>query len=382
MHGAGRADEAITFARESVEHHRGLFLHDPVLHSAGLAAALDNLANRLGANLGHYQEAISVAEEAGDLFRELASIDADSGLEGLASSLNNRSVWQGRLGYDAASLKSALGCVAARRRLATENPALYSDALASALTSLSTRLEKAGQREESIAAAQEAVGILQRLAETDATHRADLAHALHNLGNRLTGTEAVGPGERAVAVYRQLCEADDGDRREHHPRLALSLRNLAISLDEAGQGLDAVDPAYESVKLYRELVDSNPDAHLPSLATALTSLSTRLEKAGQREESIADAQEAVGILQRLAETDATHRADLAHALHNLGNRLTGTEAVGPGERAVAVYRQLCEADDGDRREHLPALALSCETWQSVWTKQGKALMPLIRLTSP
>ncbi len=100
--------------------------------------------------------------------------------------------------------------------------------------------------------------------------RAELARVASNLGVRLSNLgrrlEALPPAEEAVKLYRELFEQNPDAFR---PALATSLNNLANRLSELGRRLEALPPAEEAVKLYRELFEQNPDAFRPDLAKSL-----------------------------------------------------------------------------------------------------------------
>ena len=61
-----------------------------------------------------------------------------------------------------------------------------------------------------------------------------------------------------------------------------------------GRRQDALAPAEEAVRLYRELADANP-AFLPDLAMALSNLGVRYSEVGRRQDALAPAEEAVRL---------------------------------------------------------------------------------------
>ena len=61
-----------------------------------------------------------------------------------------------------------------------------------------------------------------------------------------------------------------------------------------GRRQEALAPAEEAVRLYRELAETNP-AFLPDLASALTNLGNRYSEVARRHEALAPAEEAVRL---------------------------------------------------------------------------------------
>jgi tetratricopeptide (TPR) repeat protein len=222
--------------------------------------------------------------------------------------------------------------------------------LASALNNLSNRLSALGQRENALAAVQEAVDLYRALAAARSNaFTADLASALHNLSNRLSDLgqreNALAAGQEAVALRRTLAAVDPD---AFTPGLALALNNLSARLSALGQREDALAAVQEAVDLYRSLAAARPDAFTADLASALNNLSIDLSALGQRETGLAAVQEAVDLYRALAAArpDA-FTADLASALNNLsislsnlGRRETALAAV---QETVTLYRALAVA---------------------------------------
>ena len=82
----GRREEALTQAEEAVRLYRQLAAARPDAFLPNLAMSLNNLANRLS-DLGRREEALAQAEEAVRLRRQLAAARPDAFLPALAKSL-------------------------------------------------------------------------------------------------------------------------------------------------------------------------------------------------------------------------------------------------------------------------------------------------------
>jgi len=83
----GRREEALTTAQEAVELHRDLAAARPGAFRPDLAMSLNNLANTLS-NLGRREEALVAVREAAALYRELAAARPDAFRPYLATSLS------------------------------------------------------------------------------------------------------------------------------------------------------------------------------------------------------------------------------------------------------------------------------------------------------
>jgi tetratricopeptide (TPR) repeat protein len=124
-----------------------------------LAMSLNNLANRLS-DLGHREEALTAAQEAVQLRRQLAAARPDAFLPDLAMSLNNLANRLSDLGHREEALTAAQEAVQLRRQLAVARPDAFLPDLAMSLNNLANRLSDLGRREEALTAAQEAVTVL------------------------------------------------------------------------------------------------------------------------------------------------------------------------------------------------------------------------------
>ncbi|WIN00121.1 tetratricopeptide repeat protein [Actinoplanes oblitus] len=260
------------------------------------------------------------------------------------------------------ALAPAEEAVTIRRRLAEQNPDAYLPDLAASLNNIGTSLSELGRREQALAPAEEATGIYRRLAEQNPdAYLPDLAGSLNNLGTRLSGLgrreQALAPAEEAVTIRRRLAEQNPD---AYLPHLAASLNNLGTRLSGLGRREQALAPTEEAVTIRRRLAEQNPDAYLPHLAASLNNLGIRLSGLGRREQALAPAEEATGIYRRLAEQNPdAYLPHLAASLNNLGIRLSELgrreQALAPAEEATGIYRRLAEQNPD---AYLPDLAMS------------------------
>ena len=253
------------------------------------------------------------------------------------------------------------------RDLARDNPAFLPD-LASALNNLGIRYSEVGRRQDAVAPAEEAVQLCRDLARDNPAFLPDLARALNNLGIRYSevgrGQDAVAPAEEAVQLRRDLAR----DNPAFLPDLASALNNLGIRYGEVGRGQDAVAPAEEAVQLYRDLARDNP-AFLPHLASALNNLGTRYSEAGSPEHAEAAWQETLSGISPL------------DAVFLLTNRAADADAGNP-EAALWLAAALRHASDDrgltaaiheEARRHW---AVAPAAFSSVWTQHTGQQAPV------
>ena len=265
----------------------------------------------------------------------------------LAASLNNLSLRLGVLGQREEALAASEEATDTYRELAAARPDAFRPDLAGGLNNLSNRLGDLGRREDALAAIQEAVSIRRELAAAlpDA-FGPDLAGSLNNLSLRLGDLgrreDALAAIQEAVSIRRELATARPD---AFGPDLALSLSNLSLRLGDLGRREDALAAIQEATDTYRELAAARPDAFRPDLAMSLNNLSLWLGDLGRREDALAAIQEATDTYRELAAArpDA-FRPDLAMSLNNLSNRLGDLgrreDALAAIEEATDTYGEL------------------------------------------
>lgn len=249
------------------------------------------------------------------------------------------------------------------------------------LSELALRLSRAGRRDEAVAPAEQAVALYRQLADADPrTYLPNLAASLHNLGKFLTdrGRRDDGLAQivKAVALYRRLVDIDPAAL----PLLAMSLNSAGVALAELGRDQEAVAPTVEAVAIQRRLIDADPSAGLSGLAQSLANLGIRLSHQGHKPDALEATREAVELYRRLVDINpAAHLPGLANSLNGLGTRLSELgrqeEALDPATEAVELYRRLV---DTNLAAHLPDLAWSLNTLGnrlSALGRQEEALGP-------
>ncbi|GAA4976442.1 hypothetical protein GCM10023334_102880 [Nonomuraea thailandensis] len=223
--------------------------------------------------------------------------------------------------------------------------------LARALTDLAAALDRAGEREEGLRVALEAVALWRELTDGNTAHRPGLATALTDLAATLDkgGEHHVGlrVALEAVALWRELTDGNTA----HRPGLATALSSLSSALDRVGEHREQLRVAREAVALWRELTDGST-----GLASALTTLSVALNSAGEHREDLRVAQEAVALWRELTDGNTAYSPDLATALNNLAAALYRAgkyhEALPVARESVALWRDLVDGNTG----HSPTLA--------------------------
>ena len=231
------------------------------------ARHFNNAGNYLS-DLGRREEALTAAQEAADIRRELARARPEAFTPDLARSLNNLGNVLSGLGRREEALTAAQGAVDIRRELARSRPEAFTPDLARSLNNLAAMLSELGRREEALTAAQEAADLYRALARSrPEAFTPDLAGSLNNLGNVLSGLgrreEALTAAQEAVDIRRELARARP---EAFTPDLAASLNNLAAMLSELGRREEALTAAQEAADLYRTLARARPEAFTPDLA--------------------------------------------------------------------------------------------------------------------
>ncbi|WP_053651319.1 SAV_2336 N-terminal domain-related protein [Streptomyces sp. XY431] len=229
-----------------------------------------------------------------------------------------------------------------------------------ALRQLSSSLLQLGDSAESITLCQQAVAILDGLADSGSPFfdAALLADTLDDLAIRLITTDppaSVAAAERSVGLFRTLAREDP---RSHEAALAWALRTLAHRLAEAGRPEEALPVHEERAALLSRLAAADPDQHNEALAHSLNDLAHQLAEHERPEEALDAIRRATGIQRLLAAADpGLHEVDLAEALGNtalihssLDHHDTARQHI---EEAVAMLRRLTATDPD---QHKPVLA--------------------------
>jgi tetratricopeptide (TPR) repeat protein len=120
---------------------------NPDAYLPDLAGSVNNLASRL-ADLGRQQEALTLAQRAVDLYRELAQANPDAYLPDLAAAVNNLALSLADLEQQQEALAPAQEAVEIRRGLAQANPDACLPDLAMSVNNLALLLADLGRGDQ------------------------------------------------------------------------------------------------------------------------------------------------------------------------------------------------------------------------------------------
>lgn len=343
------ADRGLPQVEEEVRSRRAVAERDPATGLPGLAAALGELS-ALRAGAGDREGALAPAKEAARIYAELGMKRPDRFQAELAQAMGALGDRIADTGDRATAVPFGKQSVRLQRELVEEEePGASVPALAEYLLSYAGHLAGAGEAVEAVPLAEEAVGLLRRLAEEDPeAFLPRLAAALHGLGgHRATVSDTSGAVEAAQEACGRLRELAAQRPGAFRPELATALDGLAGHLDKAGDVAAGLRAAEEAVALHREPAAQRPEACRPGLAAALLTLARSLASTGGPEVALPPAREAVDLLRE--QGDAFLPA-LAHSLQALGTHLERSgDAEGAVEafwEAVALHRSLALESPG------------------------------------
>ncbi|CAO0827903.1 tetratricopeptide repeat protein [Streptomyces microflavus] len=343
------ADRGLPQVEEEVRSRRAVAECDPATGLPGLAAALGELS-ALRAGAGDREGALAPAKEAARIYAELGMKRPDRFQAELAQAMGALGDRIADTGDRATAVPFAKQSVRLQRELVEEEePGASVPALAEYLLSYAGHLAGAGEAVEAVPLAEEAVGLLRRLAEEDPeAFLPRLAAALHGLGgHRATVSDTSGAVEAAQEACGRLRELAAQRPGAFRPELATALDGLAGHLDKAGDVAAGLRAAEEAVALHREPAAQRPEACRPGLAAALLTLARSLASTGGPEVALPPAREAVDLLR---EQGDAFLPDLAHSLQALGTHLERSgDAEGAVEafwEAVALHRSLALESPG------------------------------------
>ncbi|MGW0363213.1 tetratricopeptide repeat protein [Streptomyces sp. NPDC003034] len=375
----GEQAEALTMTEQAVEIYRHLAKDDPAAYEADLARSLTTLGNHL-ADVGRQGEALTVTEQAVEIYRHLTKTDPAAHEPPLAASLINLGNRLAEMGRPTDAVTISEHGVAVFRRLAKDNPAAYEAELARSLPSLGVHLAQVGRQGDAFIVTGQSVDIYRRLArDNPAAYEPDFAGSLTNFGSRageLGGlSEALSVTAQAVEIFRRLAKDNPA---AYEPRLALSLTNAGLWSARSGHQEDAVTITEQAVEILRRLAQDNPAAHEPQLAVSLINLGIWLHEGAQQRQALAVTAQAAEILRRLAkDNSAAYAPDLARSLTILGSFLaeagSETQALTLTEQAVEIYRRLAKDNPAAYGPGLARSLTSLDERLEESGRQGEAL---------
>ena len=262
--------------------------------------------NNLGTcfyNLGEYQRAIDLYEEALELFREGGERDGE------AASLGNLGNCYGELGQTARSIDFYEQALAIARDTGNRTREAVQ------LGNLGNRYADMGQTDRAIELYEEALAIARETGE-----RTTEAFQLGNLGNRYAER---GETDRAIELYEEALALfrDLGDRSTE----ATHMGNLASAFADLGEAQHAFELSEQALAIAREIGDRSTEAHL------LGNLGTRYADLGETQRALELSEQALELAREIG-----NRFTEANQLGNLGNRYA---ELGQTERAIESYEE-------------------------------------------
>ncbi|WP_346122644.1 tetratricopeptide repeat protein [Micromonospora coerulea] len=354
----GRPEEALAAHQEAMNLYRELSLHKQSRWRLTGQVAAAGLAESLTA-VGRWEDALALAEEfRGDLetwfWLRLQSLQARSMLGRL---LRTVAYCREALGEPDAALRAAEEAVDHQRWLVENGLAGSRSDLAAALRTYGGLLLRSGEPEAGADRVAEAVETARGASDAElAWALIALAVARMSAGQ----WDEVEPLlDELVPVCRRRADELPEVFQPLLVRglamvvamtafdlLAVDGRPAAPLLDRVA-GLDGVTAGREAVALARQLAEADP-RHRELLGHALFGLERAVNRTGDVREAAELLRECVALRRELfAEDPAAHRSDLAQALGNLGNRLHAlgrlAEALPAHEESVALIRA---ADSG------------------------------------
>ncbi|MEO6087701.1 MAG: tetratricopeptide repeat protein [Umezawaea sp.] len=310
------------------------------------ARLYEGLAARLS-NAGLYEDAVTACREVIAIRRRLAEVAPEKYEPGLADALGNVGIDLWHAGLVAESVTAMREAVDIYRRRADDDPDTYADDLAAELTNLTGALIGMDSYEEALAPAQEAVEIFLRLSETRAALDIEVASAQRNLaivlGRLDRHAESLPVIESAVSRYRRLAEKQP---QVHAADLAEALHTLGNRLAAVDRVDEALDVTLEGVDVLRRLVAANPAAHERAFVMALSSLTSRLWNTGDQVKAIATDEEAVHIARRWDAPSTLLGKVLNNLTRHLDQHGDHVAALVTIEEAITTWRALEAVDPG------------------------------------
>jgi tetratricopeptide (TPR) repeat protein len=284
--------EAMPFAQEAAEAGRRLAEANKDKYLPSLGGYLNNLGAR-HTELGQYDQALNIFEEAAEIWHRLTASGPEAHLPGHAMALHNLSnaqVIAGTLTLDdllaRQGLETARQALTIQRRLAAADPAAHMSSLAEGLSSYGFKLAQAGEAEEGLSPAAEALAIFRGLAVPAGS--VELATALLSIA--AIGIQAgvdIGAARAALlestAMWRGLMRDAPG---VHEGKVAGLLVTYVVAARSAGNisdtEMNAID---EAVEIYSEVVRQ---AEEPDQALAMLNLAVGLRSEIHQEPTAPD----------------------------------------------------------------------------------------------
>lgn len=301
-------DGALEATEEATAIYRRLSDADPERYQDYFALTLAQYADRL-AGAGRDDEALAAAEESVEIFRRLAAADP--------SQLHPASACQQRLivrliRMDRDAVPVLTEAVRQLRQLYRTDPDTYRSLLATVVSLLADRSAGAAPT-RALTYREEAVRLHRRLVDKDPdTRLPGLAAALTKLAGTLSTMkqrdESLTAEREAVGIYRTLATGGADDI----VRFAAAATTLAGNLAAANRRAESTDLLDEAVGALRRVAEPSADSRL-LLAQTMFFLAVALRPRGDRDRALTLLDEAIDILVALPGKPARAEVPLARA---------------------------------------------------------------------
>src|SRR5258708_2478882 len=247
---------------------------------------------------------------------------------------------------DEQALPPQLRALGIYERLAESEPSFYRPEIANTLNNLAIIWGNLRQRTAEREASEDALAIYRELADRDSTYKHHLCTALNNYGTTLVALYDFSPAREIYAEALPICRELAAEEPDHFSLdLANVLDNLGTVLREVREFDAARDALQEAISIYRKLAEGSPAAYLPDVATALVNLGNCLNDRRDLTAARDAFQEALTIQRDLIRQDPDrYRPDLANTLSNFAGTLDGLRELSAAKEnyreSLAIYQEL------------------------------------------
>ncbi|TFK21909.1 TPR-like protein [Coprinopsis marcescibilis] len=345
-------DAAIQVLQEAIHIRRRYAKTDPTLHEPALAESLQEYAYGLS-QIYRSEEAIEPACEALDIYRRLADVNA-AGYEGhlALSHWNIAHYYTACNNHEGAALHAESACDIRRRKVhrSPHDQSALTDLRLVIFTYRSCLLHL-GRYKDVLELDKEEASVCRTLALMNPRmFKEALISALSTLAFNLNYHHCT---EEAVEVWKEAIDIERerlADDRSHRVivNLAWTLNQYAWYLAQCpGRVADSLEPANESVAIYRKLLEEFPtQTRLSDFANSLDTIAHSLYLLQRFEEALPYAEEAIGLYPKMIAGGNGETFDhVGSGLHQTYGKLLwklgrADDALVPLREAINTYRRL------------------------------------------
>lgn len=259
----------------------------------------------------------------------------------IAASLNNLAVVNARNNEQNRAIEMANEALDIYRELARDNSIYYLSHLSSTLNILGNLYKDENQYDLAKLSYFEALHIRRHLVKKNQENLPLIAVVLNNLGNLYSNNneydDALVVYEEALEIRRSLAdEVPEVFRTD----LAMTLNNMAILHFNIGELDKSENACREALEIYREEARVAPSIFTPQIFSALNNLANTLAVSGRYDDAYVANQEALDLSGSLASVSPdVFMPDYVTALFNLANLHAACERY---EDAIRVYHSALE----------------------------------------